>query len=50
MPSVHDTAYPRLKAAVTVRDLAEGYTPIGANLLRHGLIDLHIFTTNGIAV
>jgi len=27
MPSVHDTAYPRLKAAVTVRDLAEVYTP-----------------------
>ena len=27
MPSVHETAYPRLKAAVTVRDLAEVYTP-----------------------
>jgi hypothetical protein len=27
MPSVHDTAYPRLKAAVTVRDLVEVYTP-----------------------
>ena len=30
MPSVHDTAYPRLKAAVTVRDLAEVYTPTPA--------------------
>jgi hypothetical protein len=27
MPSIHDTAYPRLKAVVTVRDLAEVYTP-----------------------
>src|SRR5215470_14439388 len=27
MPSIHDTAYPRLKAAVTPRDLAEVYTP-----------------------
>jgi hypothetical protein len=27
MPSVHDTAYPRLKAAVTARDLAAVYTP-----------------------
>ena len=30
MPSVHDTAYPRLKAAVTVRDIAEVYTPTPA--------------------
>ena len=30
MPSVHDTAYPRLKAAVTARDLAEVYTPTPA--------------------
>ena len=27
MPSIHDTAYPRLKASVTTRDLAEVYTP-----------------------
>jgi hypothetical protein len=27
MPSIHETAYPRLKAAVTTRDLAEVYTP-----------------------
>lgn len=27
MPSIHDTAYPRLKASVTARDLAEIYTP-----------------------
>ncbi len=27
MPSIHETAYPRLKAAVTARDLAEVYTP-----------------------
>jgi hypothetical protein len=27
MPSMHETAYPRLKAAVTARDLAEVYTP-----------------------
>jgi hypothetical protein len=26
MPSVHDTAYSRLKAAVTARDLVEVYT------------------------
>ena len=25
MPSIHETAYPRLKASVTVRDLAEIY-------------------------
>ena len=30
MPSVHDTVYPRLKAAVTARDLAEVYTPTPA--------------------
>jgi len=29
---------------------AGGTSPIGANLLRPGLLDLHIFTTNGIAV
>jgi Domain of unknown function (DUF4158) len=27
VPSIHDTAYPRLKASVTARDLAEIYTP-----------------------
>jgi Domain of unknown function (DUF4158) len=27
MPSMHETAYPRLKAAITARDLAEVYTP-----------------------
>jgi len=27
MPSMHETAYPRLKASVTARDLAELYTP-----------------------
>jgi hypothetical protein len=27
MPSIHETAYPRLKAAITARDLAEVYTP-----------------------
>jgi hypothetical protein len=27
MPSIHETAYPCLKAAVTARDLAEVYTP-----------------------
>ena len=27
MPSVHETAYPRLKASVTPKDLAEVYTP-----------------------
>lgn len=27
MPSIHETAYPRLKASVTARDLAEIYTP-----------------------
>lgn len=27
MPSVHETAYPRLKASVGVRDLADVYTP-----------------------
>jgi len=27
VPSIHDTAYPRLKASVTTRDLAEVYTP-----------------------
>ena len=42
MPSVHDTAYPRLKAAVTARDLAEVYTPtpaeqtLAATLTPHG--------------
>jgi hypothetical protein len=25
MPSIHETAYPRLKAAITARDLAEVY-------------------------
>lgn len=27
-----------------------GGFPIGANLLRHGLVDLHLFPRNGIAV
>ena len=27
MPAVHETAYPRLKEAVTPTDLAEVYTP-----------------------
>ena len=27
MPSLHDTAYPRLKSSVAERDLAEVYTP-----------------------
>jgi hypothetical protein len=27
LPAVHETAYPRLKAAVTPTDLAEVYTP-----------------------
>jgi hypothetical protein len=27
VPSIHDTAYPRLKASVTAHDLAEVYTP-----------------------
>src|SRR5262245_47139859 len=27
MPSMHETAYPRLKASVTAHDLAEVYTP-----------------------
>jgi hypothetical protein len=44
----------RYAQAVASRVLAEaltrGITPIGANLLRHGLLDLHIFTTNGIAM
>jgi hypothetical protein len=28
MPSIHETAYPRLKASVTARDLVEIYTPM----------------------
>lgn len=41
MPSVHETAYPRLRASVTARDLAEVYTPTAeeisqANILAQG--------------
>ena len=32
MPSIHETAYPRLKAAVAARDLAEIYTPTPAEV------------------
>jgi hypothetical protein len=27
VPSIHDTAYPRLKASITARDLMDIYTP-----------------------
>ena len=32
MPAVHETAYPRLKEAVTPTDLAEVYTPTAEEL------------------
>ena len=32
MPAVHETAYPRLKEAVTPTDLAEVYTPTGKEI------------------
>src|SRR6478672_11829641 len=32
MPAIHETAYPRLKEAVTPTDLAEVYTPTGKEI------------------
>lgn len=33
MPSVHETAYPRLKSSITTKELADIYTPTPAEIV-----------------
>ena len=38
MPSIHETAYPRLKSSVTTKELSEIYTPTAAELALTGKV------------